>query len=84
LKDIEIPILADTSKSLGEELGILETEQKFAYRATYIVDPDGTIQWLNINGLDQGRNVQEVLRALDALQTGELTPCNWQPGQETL
>lgn len=84
MKDIEIPILADTSKSLGEELGILETEQKFAYRATYIVDPDGTIQWLNSNGLDQGRNVQEVLRALDALQTGELTPCNRQPGQETL
>ncbi|MCK5592242.1 MAG: peroxiredoxin, partial [Candidatus Pacebacteria bacterium] len=75
---------ADTSKSLGEELGILEAEFKFAYRVTFIVDPEGTIQWLNINGLDQGRNVQEVLRALDALQTGELIPCNWQTGQATL
>jgi peroxiredoxin (alkyl hydroperoxide reductase subunit C) len=84
LKNLEIPMLADTSKSLGEALGILEAEQKFAYRATFIVDPEGTIQWISVNGLDQGRNVQEVLRVLDALQTGGLTPCNWQPGQKTL
>ncbi len=45
LKNLEIPMLADTSKSLGEELGILEAEEKIAYRVTFIVDPEGTIQW---------------------------------------
>ena len=84
LKNLEIPMLADTSKSLGEALGILEAEQKFAYRVTFIVDPKGIIQWIGAYGLDQGRNVHEVIRVLDALQTGGLTPCNWEPGQPTL
>ena len=77
-------MLADTSKSLGEELGILEAEFKFAYRVTFIVDPEGTIQWIGAYGMDEGRNVKEVLRVLDSLQIGSLTPCNWEPGQPTL
>ena len=84
LKKLEIPMLADTSKSLGEELGILEAEFKFAYRVTFIVDPEGTIQWIGAYGMDEGRNVKEVLRVLDSLQIGGLTPCNWEPGQPTL
>ncbi len=84
LKDLRFPMLADTSKSLSEELGILEKENKIAYRATYIVDPQGIIQHVSVNGLEVGRNVKEVLRLLDAFQTGELTPCNWEPGQHTL
>ena len=84
LKKLEIPMLADTSKSLGEELGILEKEFKFAYRVTFIVDPDGIIQWIGAYGMDDGRNVKEVLRVLDSLQIGGLTPCNWEPGQATL
>jgi len=77
-------MLADTSKSLGEELGILEAEEKIAYRVTFIVDPEGTIQWVSANALNVGINVPEVIRVLDALQTGGLTPCNWEPGQATL
>ena len=84
LKDLRFPMLADTSKSLSEELGILEKENKIAYRATYIIDPEGVIQHVSVNGLDVGRNVKEVIRLLDAFQTGELTPCNWEPGQLTL
>jgi len=84
LKKLEIPMLADTSKSLGEELGILEKEFKFAYRVTFIVHPDGIIQWIGAYGLDDGRNVKEVLRVLDSLQVGGLTPCNWEPGQNLL
>ena len=53
-------------------------------RATFIVDPEGVIRHVSVNDLSVGRNVDEVLRILDALQTGELTPCNWQPGQATL
>jgi len=84
LKDLKFPLLADTSKSLGESLGILEANEKVAYRVTYIVDPDGIIRWVSANDLSVGRNVKEVLRVLDALQTDELCPCNWEKGQETL
>ncbi|MCH7723868.1 MAG: peroxiredoxin [Bacteroidetes bacterium] len=84
LKDLKMPLLADTSKSLGKDLGILEAEEKIAYRATSIVDPEGKIRWASVNELSVGRNVNEVLRVLDALQTGGLTPCNWEPGQKTL
>lgn len=84
LRELKFPMLADTSKSLAEELGILEVNEKVAYRATFIVDPDGIIRWVNVNDLNVGRNVSEVLRVLDALQTDELCPCNWQKGQDTL
>jgi len=84
LKGLKTPLLADTSKSLAEELGILTDPDKVAYRATYIVDPTGTIRWVCQNDLDVGRDIPEVLRVLDALQTGKLTPCNWKPGEKTL
>ena len=84
LKDLKFPMLADTSKSLAEELGILEPEEKIAYRATFIIDPQGIIRWVCVNDLNVGRNVDEVLRVLDALQTDELCPCNWKKGEETL
>jgi alkyl hydroperoxide reductase subunit AhpC len=84
LKFLKFPMLADTSKSLAEELGILEPKEKVAYRATFIIDPLGIIRWVSVNDLNVGRNVNEVLRVLDGLQTGELTPCNWEKGQETL
>lgn len=84
LSDLKFPLLADTSKSLAEELGILEANEKIAYRATFIVDPEGVIRFVSVNDLSVGRNVKEVLRVLDALQTDELCPCNWQKGQATL
>jgi lipoyl-dependent peroxiredoxin subunit C len=84
LHDLKFPLLADTSKSLCEDLGILEDEEKVAYRVTYIVDPDGIIKWVCANHHNVGRNVDEVIRFLDALQTDELCPCNWKKGQETI
>ena len=84
LRNLKFPMLADTSKSLAEELGILEAEEKVAYRVTYIVDPQGIIRWVSLNDLSVGRNVAEVLRVLDALQTDELCPCNWTKGEETI
>lgn len=84
LKNLKFPMLADTSKSLAGELGILEAEEKIAYRATFIVDPHGIIRWVSMYDLNVGRNVEEVIRVLDALQTDELCPCNWEKGQATL
>jgi lipoyl-dependent peroxiredoxin subunit C len=84
LKNLQFPLIADTSKSLAEDLGILEGNEKIAYRVTFIVDPEGKIKWVCANDLGIGRNVDEVVRVLDALQTGKLTPCNWTKGQKTL
>lgn len=84
LRDLKFPMLADTSKSLAEELGILEANEKVAYRVTYIVDPQGIVRWVSLNDLSVGRNVNEVIRVLDALQTDELCPCNWSKGEETI
>lgn len=84
LKNIKFPLLADTSKSLAEELGILAGDEKIAYRVTLIVDPNGIVKWICANDLSVGRNVDEVVRVLDALQSGKLTPCGWKKGENTL
>lgn len=84
LRDLPFPMLADHKKELSEALGILHPEEGVCLRATFIVDPEGTIRWAAAYDLDVGRNVDETLRVLDALQTGELCPCNWQKGEETL
>ncbi|HKJ82282.1 MAG TPA: peroxiredoxin [Ignavibacteriaceae bacterium] len=84
LRDLKFPLIADTSKSLADELGILEADEKVAYRATFIVDPEGIIRWISVNDLNVGRNVDEVLRILDGLQNGGLIPCNWEPGQDVI
>lgn len=84
LRGLKFPMIADTNKSLSEDLGILTAEEKICYRATFIVDPEGIVRWVSVYDLSVGRNVHEVLRVLDALQTDELCPCNWEKGETTL
>jgi lipoyl-dependent peroxiredoxin subunit C len=84
LRTLTYPMLADTKRELATGLGILHKEDGVPLRATFIVDPDGIIRWVSVNDLSVGRNVDEVLRVLDALQTDELCPCNWRRGEETL
>ena len=84
LAQADFPWIADNGKALAESLGILDPQEHVAYRATFIVDPDNIIQHVTVNGLNVGRNPAETLRVLDALQTDELCPCNWSPGEEVL
>ena len=84
LKSLPFPMLADIKRDLSEQLGILDEKAGVCLRATFIVDPEDVIRFVSVNDLAIGRNPQEVLRVLDALQTGGLTPCNWQKGQDTL
>jgi alkyl hydroperoxide reductase subunit AhpC len=84
IHDLPFPMLADVKRELATALGILDKQAGVALRATFIVDPDGTIQWASVNGLNVGRNPLEVVRVLDALQTDELCPCNWEKGSDTL
>ena len=83
LKNLPFPMLADTKRELSTTLGILHKDG-IPLRATFIVDPEGIIRWASVNDLSVGRNVDEVVRVLDALQTDELCPCNWKKGDATL
>ena len=74
---------ADTTGSLIDALGI-RSDEGVPLRATFIVDPEGTIQHVYVTNLNVGRNPEDTLRVLDALQTDELCPCNRQVGGETL
>ena len=83
MKTCQFPMLADIKRELAEQLGILNDEGVMQ-RATYIVDPHNIIRFAMVTDSNVGRNPKEVLRVLDALQTDELCPCNWQPGDVTL
>lgn len=84
LKTLPFPMLSDIKRELSTSLGIIDEAEGVAQRATYVVDPNGIIRHVSVNDLSVGRNPKEILRVLDALQTDELCPCNWQPGEKTL
>src|ERR1051325_842110 len=84
LKNLPFPMLSDIKRELTGALGILDPEAGVAQRATYVVDPQGIIRFVYVTDLNVGRSPEEVIRVLDALQTDELCPCNWQKGEDTL
>ncbi|GGS52917.1 alkyl hydroperoxide reductase [Planobispora rosea] len=83
LRDLPFPMLSDIKRELSAELGILG-EDGVAQRATFIVDPSGVIQFVMVNSGSVGRNVEETLRVLDALQSNTLCGCRWNRGDEGL
>jgi alkyl hydroperoxide reductase subunit AhpC len=84
LKNLPFPMFSDLKRDLSLALGILDKNEGVAQRATFIVDPEGIIRFVYVTDLSVGRNPKEVLRVLDALQTDELCPCNWQKGEDTI
>ena len=84
LRDLPFPMLSDTRRDLCEQLGIIDPQRGVAQRATFVVDPDSVIRFVYVTEVAVGRNPEEVLRVLDALQTEQLCPCNWQKGEPTL
>ena len=84
LRELPFPLLADVNRKLSAGLGILDEEEGVSKRATFIVDPDNIIRFAMVTDMNVGRNPDEVLRVLDALQTDELCPCNWTQGDATL
>jgi lipoyl-dependent peroxiredoxin subunit C len=80
LKNLKYPLLG--AQKLAVDLGILDPAEHVCLRVTYVVDPDGVIQWTCVNPLSVGRSTDEVLRVLDALQSDELCPCNWKKGDQ--
>ena len=84
LGSLKFPMLADIKKDLTIATGVLDADAGVAKRATFIVDPEGIIRFVDVTDMNVGRNPDEVLRVLDALQTDELCPCNWKQGEETI
>ncbi|WP_055587376.1 peroxiredoxin [Peterkaempfera griseoplana] len=83
LRDLPFPMLADPKHELMRDCGV-EGADGYAQRAVFVVDPDNEIQFVMVTAGSVGRNPKEVLRVLDALQTDELCPCNWNKGESTL
>jgi peroxiredoxin 2/4 len=84
LPDVRYPVLSDITRQITHDYGVLEPTQGVALRGTFIIDPQGIVQYQVVSALNLGRSTDETLRALQALQTGELCPVDWRPGQPTL
>ncbi|CAJ1006948.1 putative AhpC/TSA family/Redoxin/C-terminal domain of 1-Cys peroxiredoxin [Leishmania naiffi] len=88
LGPMEIPMLADKTKSISRAYGVLDEKQGVAYRGLFIIDPKGILRQITINDMPVGRNVEEVLRLLEAFQFvekhGEVCPANWKKGDATM
>lgn len=99
IQGVTYPIVADTNKTISSNYGVLAGEYDYddngyliakgelvAYRGLFLIDKDGIVQHELINNMPLGRNVNETLRMVDALQffeeKGEVCPANWQKGKE--
>jgi alkyl hydroperoxide reductase subunit AhpC len=81
---INYPMLSDITKEVSRDYGVLLENDGIALRGLYIIDPEGKLRYQVVHDLSIGRNVDEVLRVLKALQTGELCPVDWEEGTATL
>ena len=79
---IKHTLAADCGLGLSHKLGIVNEDEGVPYRATFIFDKNLVVQHVSVNALDTGRNANEVLRTLKALQAGGLTGCEWNEGDE--
>ena len=84
LTKLPFPMLSDIKRELSSALGILDPKAGVSQRATFIVSPENVIRFVYVTDLSVGRDPKEVLRVLDALQNGGLTPCGWQKGDATI
>ncbi|MCM2674874.1 peroxiredoxin [Alkalicoccobacillus plakortidis] len=84
LGDLNYSLAADTNHAISREYGVLIEDEGIALRGLFIIDPEGELKYSVVNHNDIGRDVDETLRVLQALQTGGLCPANWKPGQATL
>ncbi|WP_433203714.1 peroxiredoxin [Nocardia sp. CA-107356] len=83
LATLPFPMLSDLKRELASATGVLNADG-VADRATFIIDPNNEIQFVSVTAGSVGRNVDEVLRVLDALQSDELCACNWKKGDPTI
>jgi peroxiredoxin 2/4 len=88
IEGVKYPLLADSTRVLSSELGILDDEDSVTYRATYLLDENGVVFHESVNHMPIGRNVQEYMRLIDAFahvqKHGEVCPANWEEGKDAM
>jgi peroxiredoxin (alkyl hydroperoxide reductase subunit C) len=84
LGPVNYPLASDITKEVSKAYEVLIEEEGIALRGLFIIDPDGIIRYQVVHGNNIGRNVDEVLRVLEALQAGGLCAANWKPGDALL
>lgn len=84
LGEMNFPIISDITHRISRDYGVLLEDKGISLRGVFIIDPDGNLKSYSVNDLSVGRNVEEVLRLVQAFQSGELCPVGWTPGQATL
>ncbi|KAL1923665.1 uncharacterized protein VTP21DRAFT_8645 [Calcarisporiella thermophila] len=88
LGEMKIPILSDITKKVSRDYGVLIEDAGVSLRGLFIIDPNGIVRQITINDLPVGRNVQEILRLIDAFkftdEHGEVCPANWNAGSATM
>ncbi len=84
LAEVDYPVLADTTQKVARDYDVLNEDDGSAERGTFIIDPEGILRYALISAGSVGRSVKETLRVLEALQTGERCPVDWNLGESTL
>ena len=88
LGDLHYPLVADITKGIARDYGVLLQDGSVAFRGLFLIDKEGTIQHMVINNLPLGRSVDETLRMIDALTHfethGEVCPADWRPGKDAM
>lgn len=84
LGNLGYPLIGDVTKRLSRDYGVLLEDSGIATRGTFVIDPEGTIQYMGIHNLNVGRDASEILRVLNALKSGELCAAGWKKGDEHL
>ncbi len=88
LAPLACPLLSDNTQQISKDYGVLIEEEGIALRATFLIDPKGVLRQYSINDLPVGRNVDEVIRLIQAFQFadkhGEVCPSKWKPGKRTM
>lgn len=83
LGGISYLLLSDPDRALAKSYGVLDAASNLPLRATFVIDPAGTVAYSVMSHMNVGRSVEETLRVLKALKTQRLCPADWRPGEET-
>lgn len=84
LGNLRFGMLSDMTKEISRAYGVLVEEKGISLRGAFVIDPEGVLRMSVVHDLSVGRNVDEIVRVVQACQTGELCPVGWKPGQKTL
>ncbi len=86
--EIQYPLVADLTKSIGQDYDVLTPDGAVAFRGLFLIDKAGNVRHQIVNDLPLGRNVEEAIRMVDALQFheehGEVCPANWSKGKQAM